>query len=758
MATSDRTDRSDPGFGCGAFSVALEACGDVLTLPAAVALESDADAGFPLSAGGLASDESSPKPPPVVLADRAYRIRIDLDRAASAAFPDGAPANWDPKAASVNVSVNGDQLFYDRTTLEDGTIVITPRGFGEDASGASECAGRAWPLFSSAAGFARLRIRVFCRGHVFVIETVPAAVMLPDGPAAQNLGRMARFVASAYDEFLSLEAAEGELLAADGAGTSTSSAEGEKHAQRNGEGAGSGGEGFGGTGPICDRTKAWAHLRSKKTDRSLEARLSVLEVILHRFEEELPYFRTNARFLLRTKTRIDSVERLQSPSAASAQYLASHPDEWMPADAAHGFRVGRRTMLPRHALSEVPARDFAIYENRVIIGFLEMLAGDLAGEAAGTERLSALLPPVAPEGYFSICTSLLSVTTPVVKRSSETLSKIEAKIRELLRHYRAALRTPGLAVAAIPKRTSVFREIAPYRRLFEAMARWFQLGGPLWGKMRTLLGFLSQSRLYEIYALLRLLEALRASGLVLASRTGFESPGKARAGIPAVDCANTFLFEHPTDRTVRVRVWYEPWIGLAGTPPENGMGLVRTTTLALDGNGSTALRQTRGSPFFTPDFVVAVERGEGPQQDPQDPLGSQKTLTKRWFVADAKYSNKRTTVLMRTVPLALRYLLSMGPAESAGRALGESEEGASAPASASCVEGLWLIYGKVESGAYMNRSGEAPLPDRYQNALMGQLVGACPDVHYQALDGAGTAEAGEESLVKAVLAAARLSK
>lgn len=517
-------------------------------------------------------------------------------------------------------------------------------------------------IFANAVGFARIVLEMGFEGRVFYLAASPVSVTHPCGAAASNIACIAHFVAEAYDDFFA---------------QSTLNAEAPESSDDTG--------------------------RQKPAPIPIERRLELLESILRRFEHELPYFRANARFVLKPKLQLEDASRLRSPGVRTLEFIASHPDELSPTEAESGLWFNRRHWVPQRVLSETDERNFSIYENWAIVDFLDSMARETARQERLLRKAAAVLPQEAPAGYVSVCEPLLELAGGVRAQAAERMTKIGSRIDRLARRYHEALHLPRRKVGfcRLPRRTHVFREIPAYRRIYEAMKRWFSLGDPAFEKAECLLAFAAQSRLYEIYVLLRMLVSIQSGGYRLVARR------------TAADHRHDdeFLFEN--DSGVKICVSYEPIAALAGSKRTSTIDLRRTSRLSVRTGTVFTLEPSSQNTFYTPDIVVALHSGE----------------VRRWFIADAKFSSVKTAVKYRTIPLAMRYLLGLAP-------LHPQET----------IEGLWLICGKS------SRLGSEPPSLQHEGSILGAPMSM--DVHYQPLDGRMTANEAPSSLTRAVLDAA----
>lgn len=506
-------------------------------------------------------------------------------------------------------------------------------------------------LFSDAVGFAELSVVARGPQGTFAFAADPVLVLVPEGKLAQNLYAMANFIAVHYSSLLALD--------------------------------------------------------NEEESQSLEARISQLESLIRVFEHELPYFRANARYRVHTSTVIAELSKAHAPAPSAHAYLSAHPEELVPATASTGIRAGRRFYSPRHVPVETVTKSGDTYENLAIEAFLRGLSTEVADECASLEALLATLDDFeVPEGYVSPSRPLLQSRFAALRRSLARLTALGEFAKRLGIFYRNALaiapKTKLLPCgrANRPRRTAVFREIGPYRRLYEAMLMRFAEVPPLFEREKALRAFLDRSRFYEVFALMKVLAEITGAGWTLTQKTRWIYDDFLNTTNASLKSANTFVFERPDDKH-RITVYYEPVLKMAGKAPVNGIGLVRTSALAFN-SALGILESLRGSDpsraVLTPDIVVCVAEGK----DERAP--------RRWFVADAKYGAIQSVFAKQSLALAFKYLMSVTTASDRER-----------------FEGVWLLCAKTDG---------SPLPPQSLNAYgLMQGMPAKADLHFELLTG-----------------------
>lgn len=613
-----------------------------------------------------------------VYAGLAYSFELELSA-------DELPAGAGHAAA--NLYLGGVLIETRQSDLADGRILLTPTGSGD--------------VFADAFGFAALEAEIRRGGAVRRYAAEPAAVMIPCGPASENISRMAERVLERWKTWLAPEAP----------GESPKSAE---------------------------RAARRAPLSRAAAANPLDARLAALEEAVRVYETQFAYFRRNARFVLVPGSRIDAFEKLRDFSPETAAYMAQHPEELSEAPAGAGIRIGARTFLPRRTLVTTSLKSTDTYENRILLGFLRTLAGEAKAEAKEASLLLSQFPEArGADGWISTGAALLESAAEGLRRYASRASALEARLREMYLHYREAVPASEIPVPGIPEPTPAFLSIPAYRLVFDAIVRWRRAGRFELAPAEFLFSFLKRSRLYESYMLVRLLDELCALGLEPKSARRFDYRAPDSRWSPGDEgLANTFVFETPE---AEAALYAQPVVPGFGYSAENGIALYRMTSLSTDGPGADAsggpwgfsaggsssagasagsgsLAEVRRSlrPFYTPDFIACVRR-----RRPNGSLGPA-----RWLIADAKYSSRETVVKKMTIPLVFRYLFSIRPAAAADR-----------------IEGLWLFCGNdaawrgPRAFAGLERAGDVA------EALAAESLGpwgveplAGPDVHYEIAD------------------------
>lgn len=363
------------------------------------------------------------------------------------------------------------------------------------------------------------------------------------------------------------------------------------------------------------------------------------------YERQFSYFKESAAYQLVPIHTRRSIEALQSVSPAGAQWIVSHPDELQRSVSGRGIRVQNGHWLPRHALMEISQQSHRNMENEAILGFPAFLAAQAQNLAAEIDnaRTNEL------DGF-----SLAVLGAIYLQGAVRELRRIAKRLRELGELYARHMHMKAPPYRHLPPLTATFRDVGPYRLLYRLMLRWKRLEFPDITALEKRIGSVTSSRLYEYFTLLRLLHDFIGLGFGLTSLTNFSYTGTNATyeSNAAAANRNTFVLRKGEER---LRLWYQPVLYGAQHPPENGLGLMRTTSWSLNkplGYGDT-LKQV-DAVFYTPDFILAYDCGG-------------QTV---WAVADSKYSKVSNVLSRQCLEQAFKYLVGLRLTESTSRFAG----------------------------------------------------------------------------------------
>lgn len=411
---------------------------------------------------------------------------------------------------------------------------------------------------------------------------------------------------------------------------------------------------------------------------------SVVQDIIAVYRKNAGYFRARPEYTIRKEpvpVPYHCVKKLSRDSMLWS--VRSGNMQKLPVGSEKGILVGSAYYLPSETLTERSVKDYHIYENEVVIGFLDTVARELQDRTWMEQRGH-------DDGGFDILRMILYPDTQPVP---ESLSEIE----NLRRQYQRSLRLEERRlprVLSLPAQTKRFQEIQPYHDIYQKICAWFRSGNTLnWGEGAIFKGRLAD-KIYEYYCWQELLR-------VFANR-GFH---KARASVctgyhgkrPRPPFSNiVYLQKGQTN----VTLYFDPWIPTSQRrqAPLHGITLVRTVW-------------TPGQEGYSPDFLIKVEQaGEVSYAVLDAKFRDMQNLFRHWD-ADGMSSMEESLQ---------KYYIDLSDRERLYRP----------------VKLLWLLQGRLDAeGRTSSRpvekgDPEARLeyyPDRYFDALAWGAVPLHPD-------------------------------
>lgn len=409
--------------------------------------------------------------------------------------------------------------------------------------------------------------------------------------------------------------------------------------------------------------------------------LQIAERVLAGFDECLPKFRQRAASRVGRSTARINRDRVTRLGANEALWIARNPNVLERANGNTCITDGRNCFLPRYVETERRTKTYDMYENEVIVSFLDYTTRQLL-------RLSALLDdrlehersvlralsPFAREGY--VFSSLL-VTSVAARRRLQlhaALNRLEKHARRLKEAYLHAVPDVAKVPFRPPRRSKLFQEVEPYIRIYHLMHTWCAFGDLDMSKEGLALRIERMDTFYELYVLHELLMALQAAGFVTdgeskkaVTRVRYSNLGQYSAGDKQV--ANKYLLRR---NTLRLQLFYEP-VFSAGADEQNGVTIHRTTC----GSG-------RSDAPYTPDFLIRVSEDGMPWRD---------------FVLDAKYRYVAGTVNEADRRLRLPGGLTVVVSEQAS-CLVKYKLGCVASDTGLAPQAVWLLCGRDSEEAF----------------------------------------------------------
>lgn len=398
----------------------------------------------------------------------------------------------------------------------------------------------------------------------------------------------------------------------------------------------------------------------KNTDlNQAKGRLQYFEKAIKTYESQFMFFNSRAKTRTHDTYRLDGFEKLRNFDAKTMAYVVSHPEELMQVKSNTGIALDGHFYAPKHTLVAYRTTTRDTPENRAIMGFLKTLQQTLfrfreelmaASKAYG---LSSKLP----DGYISSTDAVFESVRNDWISLFKDVAMLVGRLNKVVPVYERILMPIVQPILSLPQPTSVFTMDPHYRLFYELMAEGFNMKPISIKPDQSLLMLLTNSNLYEYFALIELCEAIIEDGYTLES--SFHYHYAMADVLPYYQdngLTNTFVFKRGG---ATYTLFYQPIIMGKNGGHENGLHLKRITRLSFkDKESLTGL--------YVPDFVIKIETRD----------------EESYYIADAKFSSLSTIRRHYAKELAFKYLLTTRTTNPFAH-----------------IRGLYVYYGKRYEGS-----------------------------------------------------------
>lgn len=415
-------------------------------------------------------------------------------------------------------------------------------------------------------------------------------------------------------------------------------------------------------------------LRQRERESALgifDQYLATLNSIARVYSRNAPYFSSSCQGKLTVKEEVSSFEKLSNVHAKTLTYIAQHPEELNSCPESTGISYGTSYFVPRRTLIFRNQVDKDIYENRVTLGFLELVLKKTNESIEKLNQLFDNLPSLISqrEGYINSSALLINQLQGILQDLNSRLMISLREIKVIYHQYSRFLPISKERFSRVPRPTAIFLTVPQYRQVYDVISTWFSDTFEFQVPEFFSYEINRCSRIYEQYILVRLHELLTELGWSLKTK------GRIDWGLQVSDnsedpsallVSNNFVYQNK-DSTLQV--FYEPFI--SNVPSENDLvGLIRNSSGSLTEDGKITT-QTKGKVFYTPDFVLKLQ-SEG---------------TTKYLLLDAKFSKKNEVIEKSLVPLIFKYILGLTPQDSSSE-----------------IHGLHLLCGKLDKKEKLSTS------------------------------------------------------
>ncbi|NUM44147.1 MAG: hypothetical protein HUU38_05525 [Anaerolineales bacterium] len=391
-------------------------------------------------------------------------------------------------------------------------------------------------------------------------------------------------------------------------------------------------------GRMEDVVRACFSITHQKGD-PIQAQATHAFTLLQEIKQGLNVFFTyRSRFIEKRRSRIIPQSDLKELSSAhisenSIYWLINNLDQ-LDGNYLHDsstVMVNGRRFRVQQIESDSLIENTNVYENQVIMGYLEDLLATLINIEHDYSKLERQLPkndPIRqiPSGYQSL-------TELREKFGKKYFSKLLTECHELQKQCRESIKFCNQylpvkqVVREMPKMTDGFNAYSHYREVFRQIVSWYRLGKLNVSGERFLYSLRTLDKLYEFFCLFNLIDALSASDFHMIRSMREEKDATLWETNP------DSIYDFVDKDDVHIRLHYEPHINTTADSEH--------TPIYVYANS----RAKWG--FLAPDFLMEIHyRGN-----------------LEYAIFDSKYTNQKNATHKYLPELTMKYIHSIGQKE-----------------------------------------------------------------------------------------------
>lgn len=378
---------------------------------------------------------------------------------------------------------------------------------------------------------------------------------------------------------------------------------------------------------------------------SLEAKIAFLEHTLDIYKNSYQYLKINPYSKLEKTKSVDSFDKLQSVSQRTIQYIADNIDELAVVNYDTGIRFNNQYFQPNKVLVESNSYSYDVYANRIIMGFLKTLVAEINNIIKDlAEKIYFKSKAETSGGYIDSMYQVFSRSIKKINGYIESLKLLQIRYQQLYYFYSRLFNFSADMIKSLPVFTPVFRSINAYRQIYAVIRKWFSIGNYDIGKDELLLSFISTSKIYEYYCLIKMLCHINKNtnfSLVESKRTLYRVNNDYYTN---TKYNNTFIFENGQ---VKLTLFFQPVI-YGDDRAFNGLSVFRNTSSSPKKDN-----HSRGK-TYTPDYIIKAEYNGRID----------------YMILDAKFSTPENIRSYQLQELVYKYLFSISALNDNDRIIG----------------------------------------------------------------------------------------
>ena len=383
----------------------------------------------------------------------------------------------------------------------------------------------------------------------------------------------------------------------------------------------------------------------KESERvTIDSKINTAINICNSFRECFFHLKKSLQTKLIYEDVVGNIDKLQQIDSKTIEYIINHPEELQPVDYNSGILVNKQCYEPQKTLTKSVTYSNDIYENRAIMGFLKTIILELEEIKDTLKYKMKVTTSVKKDGYISSAQYIYTRNKKVIEKYVNTLEELILNYQNVYNEYNKLLKVKDIPIYSQPQYTNIFRSIMPYRIIYQCICDWFNCGDYDVVKSDLILSFLSTSRIYEYYCLLRVISAIKNNGFQKSNFYSYKY--KESRYYKNTTYNNTFEF---TKDKMYLTLYYQPIIygDFNSTQRPNKINLYRNTDISIENPKALDMldenKKANQGNYYLPDYLIKIEENN----------------MERYYILDAKYSTVNNIERYQLPYLVYKYLFSI---------------------------------------------------------------------------------------------------
>lgn len=345
-------------------------------------------------------------------------------------------------------------------------------------------------------------------------------------------------------------------------------------------------------------------LKEELNNDLLFIKLKLLKKIINIYDDSYSYFKFNSKVKIIEKGYIDRFEKLNIISVPTLEFIAQHPEELYPAISEKGIKFKRQYYQPKNTLVMNKIISYNIYENKVLVGFLNYLINYTSDLQEKINKFIDGIKQPQINGYISSISYIYNTTKMQLTNRLQEIDFYKEHLKRIYVLYKQIFNVNDELIYCVPKQTAIFQSIPKYNIIFNGIKDWFSLGAYDLSKEEFLLPIIVNHKLYEYYALLKLINCLVLQGFTNTQNYKFNYKVSNNAKYKNTLYNNTFEF---VKGDIAIKLYFQPVIfgDKFNSIDNNGVNLYRATSLTM-ASVNFDDRESSGKGYYAPDYIIKI--------------------------------------------------------------------------------------------------------------------------------------------------------